>query len=237
MAMLVSGSGTTMEAVIKACKDGRLQNVEPGLIISSNPDAGAISKAKALDINEKDILIIDPRKFKTQDECGKMMLEEFKKREINFIAHYGFLRLTPENVVKEFEGRIINQHNGPLDTGKPDFGGPGMYGMRVHETRLEFVRRVNRDFWTEATTHYATLEFDKGKVVKRKQVPILPNDTAEILAARVLPIEHEVQIAALQDFANGTVEEFNREIPLVMLNEEKILQECKLNAIKLYPNG
>ncbi len=235
--MLVSGGGTTMEAIIKACKSGILKNVEPALIISSNPQAGAIKKALALGINGEDILIIDPKSFKSRDECGEIMLTEFRKRNINFVGHYGFLRLTPEKVVKEYEGRIVNQHNGPLDTGRPDFGGPGMFGLRVHEARLNFVRKVNRDFWTEATTHYATLEFDKGTVVRRKKVEILPDDTAEILAARVLPVEHEVQIEALHDFSEGKVVEFHREIPLVRSGEEEILEECKEKAKKAYPNG
>ena len=98
-----------------------------------------------------------------------------------------------------------------------------------------FVKLIK--VWTEATAHRVTVNFDEGKVVKRKQVPIFQNDTAETLQARVLPVEYEVQIETLRDFANGTVSEFNRETPLVLSDEESILEECKQLAIKIYPKG
>jgi phosphoribosylglycinamide formyltransferase 1 len=237
IALLISGGGTTMEAIIKATKKGTLKNVVPSLVISSSSDAGGIDKAKKLGIKDEDILIINPKDFKNRNEFGEKIIEECRKRNVDFIGQYGWHWLTPENVIKKFEGMIINQHPGPLDTGRPDFGGAGMYGMRVHQTRLEFVKRTNRNFWTEATTHRVTTKFDEGAILKRRQVEILPDDTAETLQARVLPVEHQVQIEALQDFANGTVVEFVRDEPLVLLGEEKILDECKKLAIKMYPNG
>ena len=144
---------------------------------------------------------------------------------------------TPKNVCDAFLGMIVNQHPGPLDTGRPDFGGTGMYGLRVHQTRLAFVQKVNRDFWTEATAHRVTTNFDEGKVLKREQIQILPNDTAEILRERVLPIEHKIQIELLKDFVENNIKEYNREIPLVLPGEEKILTECKAKAIEMYPKG
>lgn len=226
-----------MEAIIKACRDGRLLDVQPALIISSNPSAGGIEKAKNLGVLEKDILILNPKDFKTKEEFGEKILKECKKRNVNFIGQYGWLVKTPENVCEAFKGMIVNQHPGPLDNGRLDFGGAGMYGLRVHQARLEFVRRTNHDFWTEATTHYVTANFDEGKIVKRKQVPVFSNDTAEILQARVLPVEHEVQIEALKDFSHEKVVEFHRETPLIPPGEEKILEECKLLAKKMYPKG
>lgn len=238
LALLISGGGTTMEAIIKACKNGILLNVEPVLVIASKPNAGGINKARALGIPEKDILIINPKDFKNKEEFGEEIIKECKKREVNFIGQYGWMVKTPDNVIDAFPDMITNQHPGPLDPyGNGDFGGAGMYGTRVHQARLEFIKRANRDFWTEATAHRVTPEFDKGAILKRKQIPILPDDTAETLQTRVLPIEHEVQIETLQDFANGTVSEFKRKIPLVLKGEEKILEECKRLAIKKYPKG
>jgi phosphoribosylglycinamide formyltransferase-1 len=226
-----------MEAIIKAVQNSTLKNVIPSLIIASKESAGGIEKAKKLGIPGKDILVINPRNFKNQEEFGEEILKEFKKRNVDFIGQYGWLVKTPENVCEAYKGMIVNQHPGPLDTGKPNFGGIGMYGMRVHQARLEFVRRTNRAFWTEATAHRVTANFDEGKIVKRKQVPIMPDDTAETLQARVLPIEHQVQIETLKDFSEGKVQEFVREIPLVLPGEEKILEECKQLAIKMYPHG
>jgi phosphoribosylglycinamide formyltransferase 1 len=237
IALLISGGGTTMASIIKACNDNTLPNVIPTLIIASKEGIGGISKALNLGIKKEDIIILDSKSFSDSNAYGEAILAECKKRNIDFIGQYGWLVKTPNNVIEAYKNMIINQHPGPLDSGRSDFGGRGMYGMRVHQARLEFVRRTNHDFWTEATAHRVTANFDEGKIVKRKQVPIFQNDTAEILQARVLPIEHEVQIETLRDFANVTVSEFIREIPLVMPAEEKILEECKQLAIKMYPKG
>jgi phosphoribosylglycinamide formyltransferase-1 len=237
IALFISGGGTTMEAIIKACQNGTLKNVVPSLVIASKKSAGGIEKARNLGIKDEDILVINPKDFETREKFGEKIIEECKKRNVDFIGQYGWIVMTPENVINTYNNMIVNQHPGPLDTGRPDFGGVGMYGVRVHQTRLEFVHKVNRDYWTEATAHRVTNKFDEGVVVKKEQVPIFSDDTAEILQIRVLPIEHKVQIETLQDFANKTVSEFHREIPLVKSGEEEILEECKKRAIKLYPNG
>ncbi len=237
LALLISGSGTTMEAIIKATRDGRLPNVEPALIIASDPLAGGIAKAHALHIKEQDILVMHPKDFKTRKEFGEKIIEECKSREVDIIGQYGWMIKTPENVINVYEGRIINQHPGPLDTGRPDFGGAGMFGLRVHQARLEFIKKADSEFWTEATAHLVTKEFDQGVIIKRRQVPTLKYDTAETLSRRVLPVEHEVQIEALKDLSSGNVEIFQRETPLVFPGEEELLEECKEIAKKMYPNG
>lgn len=236
IAILISGGGTTMQAIIRACVEGRL-NLEPALIIASEIGAKGIEKALALGMNKEDVMVIGPKSFKNKTLFGEKILEECEKRGIHFIGQHGWGVLTPENVIGKFTGRIINQHPGPLDTGRSDFGGPGMFGMRVHKARLEFVRRINRDYWSEATTHFVTEEFDKGAILKRAQVPIFFDDTPESLQKRVLPIEHEVQIEAWRNLSEGMVSIFEREIPLVVRGEEQILEECKKLAIKTYPKG
>lgn len=237
IALLISGSGTTMAAIIKACGSGQLPNCEPVLVISSDKDAGGVAKARALKIKEENIVVINPKDFKTREEFGKKIIAECEKREVNFVGQYGWHWKTPLNVIQRYKDRIVNQHPGPLDTGRPDFGGAGMFGLRVHQARLEFAKKVNRDFWTEATAHRVTENFDEGIILKNRQVPILPYDTAETLSLRVLPVEHEVQIEVLRDFSDNKVREFHREIPLVLPGEEKVLAECKEIAKKLYPNG
>ena len=237
IALLISGGGTTMEAIIKAAQNDTLKNVSPVLVIVSKESAGGLIKAKNLGISEKNILVINPKNFKTEEEFGEKIIKECKERKVDFIGQYGWLVKTPENVCEAFKGRIINQHPGPLDNGRPDFGGAGMYGKRVHKARLEFVRRTNHDLWTEATSHRVTSKFDEGAILKIKRVPIFSNDTAEILQARMLPIEHEVQIEILKDFLEGKVKEFYRDLPLIREEEEDILKECKELAKKMYLNG
>jgi phosphoribosylglycinamide formyltransferase-1 len=236
IALLLSGSGTTMEAIIKASLRGVLAGVDPVLVIASIGSAGGIPKAQSLGIKEEDILILNPKSFENSEKFGEAIINACRERKVDLVGQYGWMVKTPHNVCKEFEGRIVNQHPGPLDpNGNGDFGGPGMYGIRVHETRLQFVRKTNREFWTEATCHYVTENFDEGKIIKTMKVEILPEDTAESLQERVLKAEHKVQIEALQDFVNNKIEIFNREVPLVLPGEESILAECKQNAIAKYP--
>ncbi len=237
IALLISGGGTTMEAIIKASQDGTLSGIVPSLVIASKEGIGGIDKARKLGIKDEDILVINPKSFESREQFGEKIIEECKKRNVDFIGQYGWLIMTPDNVINTFKDMITNQHPGPLDTGKLDFGGIGMFGMRVHQARLSFIQKTKRDFWTEATAHRVTAKFDEGVILKRKQVPILPDDTAESLQKRVLPVEHEVQIETLKDFLNNTVSEFKRENPLILSGEEEILKECKKLAIKLYPNG
>lgn len=238
IALLISGGGTTMQAICNAIRGGELRGVEPALVIASRADAGGIEKAKACGIKEEDILVLNPKDFATEEDFGKRIIDECKKRNVEFIGQYGWLVKTPQIVCDVYSGKIANQHPGPLDPhGHGDFGGYGMYGMRVHEARLEFVRATNREFWTEATCHRVTSNFDEGEILKCKRVEILPNDTAETLQARVLPVEYEVQITVLQSFANNAVIEYHRDVNLVHPDELNTLQDCKMNAIAKYPKG
>jgi len=237
IAMLISGGGTTMAAILTAIKEGQLINVEPVLVIASKAKAGGIEKALKLGMAEKDIIVVRPKDFATREEFGQKIIDECKNRNAEFIGQYGWLCLTPENVVKEFEGMIVNQHPGPLDPGRPDFGGKGMFGRAVHAARLEFVTKTNRAFWTEATAHRVTAEYDQGAVLNIVKVPINKGDDAEKLQARVLPFEYEAQIKTLQDFADGNVKEIIRAEPLVRPEEYGVLEECKKLSIEMFPNG
>lgn len=235
LALLISGGGTTAQAIIKACRKGDLK-IDPSLVITSKSGIGGIEKALALNIPKEDVIIINPNNC-NGDEFGKKLIGECKKRNIDIIGQYGWLPLTPKIFIDEYKGRIINQHPGPLDPGREDFGGKGMYGRRVHAAVLYFRRVTRHDFWTEAVTHFVTDQFDKGGVIKNKKIKILPTDTVVDLQARVLLIEHEVQIEALRDFANGNVKIIKRRKPLIKNSEVNILNRAKEIAAIFYPNG
>lgn len=237
IAMLISGSGTTMQAIIKACKNGQLPKVEPVLVIASKREAGGIKKAVDAGISYQNIHVVFPKDYDNPLDFGKTILLLCGKYKVDFIGQYGWLVKTPANVIEAYKNMIVNQHPGPLDPPNPDFGGQGMYGLRVHAARLNFVRAVKRDFWTEATCHRVTEEYDRGAILMAERVPILENDTPETLQKRVLPVEHKVQIKVLQAFSEGNVPFFVREQPLVFPGEEKILEQAKKLAIKQYPNG
>ncbi len=236
LCMLISGGGTTMQAIIRACKSGRLSGVNPVCVIASTPEAGGIQKALTEGMLAEDIKVIRPNK-KSPEYFGAEIIEACFARGVDLIGQYGWLPKTPANVIEVYGGMMVNQHPGPLDPGYPDFGGKGMYGRRVHYARLCFVRTVNRDFWTEATAQRVALDFDKGAILKMSRVDILPDDDVISLEARVLPQEHEVQIEVLADFARGEVVELVRIERLVLPGEEPILEEAKKMARKLFPKG
>ena len=237
LALLISGGGTTAEAIIRACSMGKLTGITPVLVIASREGIAGIERVIKAGMEEKNVIILNPKNFESSLAFGDAIVRACLERDVNIIGQYGWLCKTPANVIVEFEGRMINQHPGPLDPGFQDFGGTGMYGKRVHAARLCFVKKTNKDFWTEATSQKVAIEYDGGAILNKKQVPILPDDTPETLANRILPVEHEVQIETLENFARGESKEIVREERLVRPGEEKILDECKTEAIKNYPKG
>lgn len=238
IAMLVSGGGTTMQAIIQACHNGILKKVDPVLVIASRSDAGAIHKALAEGLSTINIVVINPKHYyNCLKKFSERILEECHKHHVDFIGQYGWMVKTPPNIIAKYRNMMVNQHPGPLDSGRPDFGGQGMYGLRVHAARLYFVQMVNRDYWTEATAQRVASEYDKGAVLLAERVPILKNDTPETLQQRVLPVEHQVQIRTLKAFSEGNIPLFVREQPLIFPGEEKILEEAKKLAIEKYPKG
>jgi phosphoribosylglycinamide formyltransferase-1 len=238
IALLISGGGTTAARIISECRPGgRLEGITPALLIASRASAGGLQKALELGMNPADVIVLSPKDFPTPGTFGSAIVSECEKRGVEFVGQYGWMVKTPANVIERYLGKMTNQHPGPLDIGRQDFGGAGMYGMRVHAARLYFVQETGHDYWTEATAQRVAVEFDHGAVLKSRQVPITEGDTPETIAARVLPFEHEVQIETLHDFLQGTVREVHREIPLIDPNEVMILEHCKQKAIEQYPKG
>lgn len=238
LASLISGSGTTMQAIIKASQSGELL-IEIACIISSDPSSPGLIKARELKIPERNIVIINPDDFRNhegkmdQDAFGRQILKELADRRVTVVTQNGWLPLTPKNVIENYEGVIFNQHPGPV----PEFGGKGMYGRRVLASRLLFVRMTNRDFFTEAVAQRVDKDFDKGVVVKSARIEILPEDTVEDLQKRVLPVEHKVQIELLKDVAKGTAKDIPKKEALVRPDEEQTLDLAKRMAMLLYPKG
>ena len=238
IAMLISGGGTTMQAIIRACKNGALKDkVEPVLVIASRAEAGGLQKACDEGIPNHNVLLIARTDYPDPLDFGEAILMACQKRRVDFIGQYGWMVKTPANVIEAYQNMMVNQHPGPLDPGKPDFGGKGMFGHRVHCARLYFVRKVKRDFTTEAVAQRIALEYDQGAVLRKRVIPIQKDDDPISLQERVLPEEHLVQIETLEDFADGNVIEITRRTPLVFSGEEKVLAEAKKIAKMLFPKG
>jgi len=240
LGILISGGGTTMAEIIKACQSQEIPQTEISCVISSKSNAGGIEKAKKLSIPDRDIIVIEPNDYKDsqgkvdQSAFGNAIIKELKERGTSIVTQNGWMPKTPKNVIDEFSGSIFNQHPGPI----PEFGGKGMYGRRVHAAVLYFNRETNKaNPWTEVIGQRVDQDYDKGVVIKSAKIDILKNDTVEDLQQRALSFEHRVQIEMLQDIVSGNIHEIKRTESIVLPGQESIMEQAKHVAILLYPRG
>jgi len=237
LALLISGGGSTAEHVFTASQDGTLSHVDVACVIASKKSAAGIARLARAGFPEEKIYVVNPKDYESGEKFGDALLEVLQKHDVDFVSQNGWLVKTPERVIEKYQGRIINQHPGPLDPGHTDFGGKGMFGMRVHAARLSFVKEINHDFWSEATVHHVSAEYDKGAVLGSIRVPIEEADTPEDLQKRMLSREHELVVQVLERCAADEAHEITRDERLVRLREEKTLEKAKKKAILDYPRG
>ena len=179
VAVLVSGGGTNLQALLDALQSSPVARV--ARVISSRPNAGALDRARRAAVPTT--VLRDPNDAnELQTALGDAQL----------VVLAGYLKLVPASVVARFRGRMINIHPALL----PDFGGPGMYGHRVHEAVL-----ASRAKESGATVHFVDEEFDRGAIIAQEKVPVQPGDDAETLAARVLEAEHRLLPRVVLDLA------------------------------------
>ncbi len=165
IAVLVSGGGTNLQALIDAQKSGIIKNGEIVLVASNKADAFALERAKNNDIEG----------FVMKDEAD--LLAKLAEEKIDLIVLAGFLKILSEDFIRAYEDRIINIHPSLI----PSFCGKGAYGLKVHEMALEYGVKV-----TGATVHFVNEIPDGGKIIAQKAVEILEDDTAETLQRRVM---------------------------------------------------
>lgn len=236
LAMLISGGGTTMEAIGMACREGGPLHglVKPVVVVASREGVGGIAKAERLGTPVEIVLRRNFPKGKEGGQLyGKALLEVLSRYEPDVVTLNGFLAQVPEGVIAAYEGRIFNQHPGPV----PEFGGEGMFGRRVHAAVLIFNRLTQRQpQCTEVIAQNVHPQYDQGLVLKWASVAITPTDTVDDLQKRALPIEHQVQIDLLKDVALGTIEAVPREV-FVKPGEQVTLFLAKEAAKALYPKG
>lgn len=224
-----------MEQILLSCRDGELNGfIEPALVIASKDGIGGIDRAKNAGMPNNQVKVCQ-----RGHQFGGEILALLNYHRIDLVGQFGWLPITPTNVIERYQGMIFNQHPAPLDTGYLDFGGQGMYGKRAHCARLFFGRStgLEEDQFTEATAHFVTEEFDKGQVIGRTRVPILPSDDVISLQERVLPVEHALQIRVLKEFTLGIVQVQPRTRRLIQLEQEGLLKEAKKVAGLLFPKG
>lgn len=185
LAVLVSGGGTNLQAIIDSIKAGRIQQAEIRLIISSNPKAYAIERGKKHRINT---MVIGKEDYPSEDERTDAIINALVAEEIDLIILAGYMSILQPKLVRAFKGRIINIHPSLI----PKYCGAGFYGKRVHQAVLDAGEGE-----TGATVHYVDEGVDTGPIILQEKVPVRAGDTAELLAARVLNTEHKLLTEAI----------------------------------------
>ena len=173
IAVLVSGGGTNLQALIDA-QGNVLQHGKIKLVISSKPDVYALQRAENAGIN---LCVIAKRDYVTQEEFSNALLKQLQSNQIDMIVLAGYLSILDETIIRAYPNRIINIHPSLI----PSFCGKGYYGLKVHEAALAYGVKV-----TGATVHIVNEIPDGGKILLQKAVDILLSDTAEILQQRVM---------------------------------------------------
>lgn len=233
LVILISGSGSTMERLLQECQPGgRLWKIQVVGVIASKPSAEGIAKALKF-LPTEDVVVVRRKLFASDELFGEAIIDFCRARQADLIGQHGWLPHTPDNVLDAFP--TLNQHPGPLRPSGLHIGGHGMYGSRVHFTRLEFARMVGRDWWTEATVHCATPAVDRGPIIMARRIIMKEDDTPDSLQERVLPEERDANVEVYEDICHGNVAEV-RDLPrLVRPGEEFLLEEAKRRAILRYP--
>jgi len=194
IAVLVSGGGTNLQALIDAWKSVGLGGGELSLVISSKPDVYALERAKKAGIKS---VTIERKKYAAVEEFDAAVCNALSEENIDLVVLAGFLSVLGTQVLKKYENKIINVHPALI----PSFSGKGFYGLRVHEAALKKGVKI-----TGATVHLVNEEVDGGKIILQKAVDVLPDDTPESLQQRVMrEAEWVILPKAVEMFCKGEI--------------------------------
>ena len=195
VAVLVSGGGTNLQAIIDAKAKGIIKNAEISLVISNKASAFALERAKKAGIEAK---CIAPSAFGARELFNKALIEALDEAEIDLVVLAGFLVIIPEEMVAKYRNRIINIHPSLI----PSFCGTGYYGLKVHEKALERGVKL-----TGATVHFVDEGTDSGPIILQKAVEVKDDDTADSLQLRVMEeAEWKILPEAIELIASGKVQ-------------------------------
>ena len=188
VAVFASGGGSNLQALLDNFNThDRVARIV--LVVSDREDAPALERARKAGIEA----VVIPVTGRPMDYVSRETLVTLESADVDLIALAGYLRLVPPAVVRRYRNRILNIHPALL----PAFGGKGMFGVRVHRAVLDAGAKISG-----ATVHLVDEEYDTGAIIAQWPVPVLPGDTPEALAARVLRVEHLLYPAALETVAH-----------------------------------
>ena len=190
--VMVSGGGTNLQAILDAIDEGRVTNAEVSVVISNNPGAYALERARKHGIPA---ISISPKQFSDREAFHKALLDKVREYHLDLIVLAGFLVTIPPEMIREYPNKIINVHPSLI----PSFCGVGYYGLKVHEAALARGVKV-----TGATVHIVDEGVDSGPILLQKVVEVKEGDTPEILQRRVMKeAEWKILPEAIHQIANG----------------------------------
>lgn len=195
MAVLVSGGGTNLQAIMDAIDNGKITNAEISVVISNNANAYALERAGKRGI---DAVCVSPKSFENREAFNRALLEKIQSYNVDLVVLAGCLVVIPKIMVDAYPNRIINIHPALI----PSFSGTGYYGLRVHEAVLERGVKI-----TGATVHFVDDGTDTGPIIMQKAVEVKRGDTPKLLQQRVMEEAEWVILPKTIDLiANGKVE-------------------------------
>jgi phosphoribosylglycinamide formyltransferase-1 len=194
-AVFASGGGTNFQALLDHQRPNGSWEIV--LLVSDREDAGALDRARGAGVPAS----VVPTKRRALDDVGAEMLGLLEAHAIDIILLAGYLKLVPPGVVSAYSGRIVNVHPALL----PAFGGKGMYGLNVHRAVIE-----SGEAESGVTVHLVDEEYDRGRILAQRRVPVIPGDTPELLARRVLAVEHELYPQAVDQLCDDLALESQR---------------------------
>lgn len=194
IAVMVSGGGTNLQAIIDAINAGTITNTEIAVVISNNANAYALTRARE---NGIEAVCVSPNDYENRDTFNRELLNKVNAYNVDLVVLAGFLVKIPEEMVHQYNHRIINIHPSLI----PSFCGVGFYGLKVHEAALEKGVKV-----TGATVHFVDEGMDTGRIILQKAVDVLENDTPQTLQRRVMEqAEWKILPQAIDMIANGRI--------------------------------
>lgn len=194
LAVLVSGGGTNLQAVIDAIDAGTITNAKIDVVISNNANAYALERAKNHGIEG---MCIAPKAYGSREQFNDALTQTIVDRGIDLVVLAGYLVIIPPQLTRAYKNRIINIHPSLI----PSFCGTGFYGLKVHEAALKRGVKV-----TGATCHFVDEGTDTGPIILQKAVEILPDDTPKTLQRRVMEqAEWVIMPKAIDLIANGRI--------------------------------
>jgi phosphoribosylglycinamide formyltransferase-1 len=197
IAVLCSGSGTNLQAIIDAVKDGRI-GARIALVVSDRKDALALERARKAGI---ETVVVDRKDYKTRRDLDMRVVSELKKRDVGLVVLAGYMRLLSPEFIKEYRDRIMNIHPALLPSFK------GTHGIK---DALEHGARV-----TGATVHFVEEKLDDGPIVLQAAVEVRPDDTEETLLERVHKEEHRIYPEAIRLFVEGKLRVEGRRVRII----------------------